>query len=73
MGRNNEDFHSGKGSVGFGEIWMNEEPTSKFAIPHPNKPGDILMNPTGQHNPEHWVPMALDMERKKDERRDEND
>ena len=64
MGRNNNDFRSGRGSVGFGDIWMNEEPTSKFAIPHPNKPGDILMNPTGQHNPEYWVPMALDMERK---------
>jgi hypothetical protein len=64
VGRNNSDFHEGKALPSFGDIWTANEPNARFAVEHPEKPGEVLINPTGQLNPEHWIPMALDMERK---------
>lgn len=73
MGRNNKDFHSGK-DVGtdFGNMWVQNEPHSRFAVPHPEKPGEILTNPTGQYNPELWVPMALDLEKRNSAAKEED-
>lgn len=80
MGRNTNDFseageEKNNDSVGstFGDIWVGAEPHSRFAVPHPEKPGEILRNPTGQHNPEYWVPMALDLEKRRSRMNDDNE
>lgn len=75
MGRNNGDFNEAKDrSVGseFGDIWVQNEPHSRFAVPHPEKPGELLKNPTRQMNPEHWVPIALDLEKRKESNSEED-
>lgn len=62
-------------SVGspLGDIWVNNEPSARFVVRHPEKPGEHLINPTGQYNPEFWVPMALDLEKKREARKAEED
>ena len=73
MNKNEDQFKSHYTPSDFGNIWTNESPSSKFIVRHPEKPGEYLLNPTGQLNPEHWVPMALDLERRREKMKSEED